>query len=82
MLKSVVDIDYRKTIPILSALGVVAGLFVVGSPPMMTFDHLMPASWIPTALQISKLITFGGPALAALHSGASTYSPRADTVKS
>lgn len=76
--KSAVDIDYRKTIPILSGLAVLAGLFVVGNPPPMTFDHLMPASWIPSALQLSKLITLGGPALATVHSVAATYSPRAD----
>lgn len=79
MFKSAIDIDYRKTIPILSALGAIAALFVVGNPPMMTFDHLMPVSWIPTALQISKLFVFGGPALAGIHSVASTYSPRVET---
>ena len=74
--KKAIDIDYRKTIPILSGLTVLAGLFVIGNPPMMTFDHLMPNSWIPTALQISRLIAFAAPALAGTHSVAATYSPR------
>lgn len=76
MFKSLVDVDLRKTIPVFSALGVVAGLFVMGNPPVMTFDHLVPHNCIPTALQIAKLIAIGGPALAGLHSLSATVSPR------
>ena len=76
VVKKAIDIDYTKTIPILTGLTVLAGLFVIGNPPVMTFDHLMPEGWIPTALAISKLIAFGGPALAGTHSVAATWSPR------
>lgn len=75
--KSAVDLDLRWTIPTLTALTALCGLFVVGTPPQMTFDHLMPAAWIPTALALSKFITLGAPILATSHSLAATYSPRA-----
>lgn len=81
MIKSVVDLDLRWTIPILSGLAFVAAGFVVGNPPPLAFDHLMPADWIPSALALSKVLVFVGPGLATTHSLAASYSPRVEPPK-
>jgi hypothetical protein len=81
MLKGLVDIDLRKSIPLLSVLAAFAGLFVVGNPPTMTFDHLVSVNCIPTALQIAKMVALGAPIIAGAHSLAATVSPRVEGTK-
>jgi hypothetical protein len=47
----------------------------------MTFDHLMPNSWIPTALQIAKLVNLGAPILVGTHMLGASISPRSEAAK-
>lgn len=76
MFKWAIDLDFRWTVPTISFLTAMAGFFVSGA---LHFDHLMPASWIPTALSICDVLVVGGPLLTGGHMIAATYSPRLET---
>lgn len=75
MFKWLVDIDVRKVMAVVGFMTAIEMGFISGQ---VSFDHLMPASWIPYALAYCKVLAFAGGLLTGAHGVAALMSPRMD----